>query len=204
MRPLLRTGARTYACDPLPTLTDCPSRRLSPNEGSNSLKDKNHNIIILWSPLSFPPSKLGHIVHLIIQLTIFSKKWETAVRLSFQNPHLSCNSATRDLPFFLSGCRRSLTPQWGPQGVSAAVPANSVPGSGYDRQWEVSRINYILVTLVKLLVGRTTYVEQLKILLLKMYCGDFSGGAVVKNLPANAGDTGSSPGPGRSHMLRSN
>ena len=26
---------------------------------------------------------------------------------------------------------------------------------------------------------------------------DFPGGAVVKNLPANAGDTGSSPGPGR-------
>ena len=32
----------------------------------------------------------------------------------------------------------------------------------------------------------------------------FPGGAVVKNLPANAGDTGSSPGPGRSHMPRSN
>ena len=27
---------------------------------------------------------------------------------------------------------------------------------------------------------------------------------MVKNLPANAGDMGSSPGPGRSHMLRSN
>ena len=33
---------------------------------------------------------------------------------------------------------------------------------------------------------------------------DFPGGAVVKNLAANAGDTGSSPGPGRSHMLQSN
>ena len=30
------------------------------------------------------------------------------------------------------------------------------------------------------------------------------GGPVVKNPPANAGDTGSSPGPGRSHMPRSN
>ena len=30
------------------------------------------------------------------------------------------------------------------------------------------------------------------------------GGAVVKNPTANAGDTGSSPGPGRSHMPRSN
>ena len=32
----------------------------------------------------------------------------------------------------------------------------------------------------------------------------FPGGAVVKNPPANAGHTGLSPGPGRSHMLRSN
>ena len=32
----------------------------------------------------------------------------------------------------------------------------------------------------------------------------FPGGAVVENPPANARDTGSSPGPGRSHMLRSN
>ena len=29
---------------------------------------------------------------------------------------------------------------------------------------------------------------------------DFSGGTVVKNPPTNAGDMGSSPGPGRSHM----
>ena len=28
----------------------------------------------------------------------------------------------------------------------------------------------------------------------------FPGGTVVKNPPANAGDMGSSPGPGRSHM----
>ena len=34
--------------------------------------------------------------------------------------------------------------------------------------------------------------------------GGFPGGAVVKNPPANAGDTGLSPGPGRSHMPRSN
>ena len=34
--------------------------------------------------------------------------------------------------------------------------------------------------------------------------GGFPGDAVVKNLPANAGDMGLSPGPGRSHMLRSN
>ena len=33
---------------------------------------------------------------------------------------------------------------------------------------------------------------------------DFPGGAVVKNPPANAGDTGASPGPGRSLMPQSN
>ena len=32
----------------------------------------------------------------------------------------------------------------------------------------------------------------------------FPGGTVVENLPANSGDTGSSPGLGGSHMLRSN
>ena len=32
----------------------------------------------------------------------------------------------------------------------------------------------------------------------------FPSGAVVKNLPANAGDMGSNPGPERSHMPRSN
>ena len=34
--------------------------------------------------------------------------------------------------------------------------------------------------------------------------GGFPGGTVVKNLPASAGDTGSSPGPGRSHMPQGN
>ena len=38
----------------------------------------------------------------------------------------------------------------------------------------------------------------------KLLVRGFPGGAVVKNPPANAGDTGSSPGPGRSHMPQSN
>ena len=33
---------------------------------------------------------------------------------------------------------------------------------------------------------------------------DFPGGSVVKNLPDNAGDMGSIPGPRRSHMSQSN
>ena len=31
---------------------------------------------------------------------------------------------------------------------------------------------------------------------------DFHGGLVVKNLPADAGDTGSTPGLGRSHIIQ--
>ena len=38
----------------------------------------------------------------------------------------------------------------------------------------------------------------------KTYSRGFPGGAVVENLPANAGDTGSSPGLGGSHMPWSN
>ena len=45
--------------------------------------------------------------------------------------------------------------------------------------------------------------QDYEICLLKVAKG-FPGGAVVKNPPANSGDMGSSPGPGRSHMPRSN
>ena len=38
----------------------------------------------------------------------------------------------------------------------------------------------------------------------KIYVLGFPGSSVVKNLPANAGDMGSIPGPGRSHMTQSN
>ena len=43
-----------------------------------------------------------------------------------------------------------------------------------------------------------------ELLILKWLILGFPSGAVVKNLPAKAGDTGSSPGPGISHMPRSN
>ena len=47
------------------------------------------------------------------------------------------------------------------------------------------------------------YLEQVESYL-KLLHWDFPGGTVVKNPPANAGDSGSSPGLGRSHMPRSN
>ena len=55
-----------------------------------------------------------------------------------------------------------------------------------------------VLTLPRLLDYLSTYF----IPTLKSFLG-FPGGAAVENLPANAGDTGSSPGLGRSHMPRS-
>ena len=46
--------------------------------------------------------------------------------------------------------------------------------------------------------------HDLSLLMLTLISWDFPGGSVVKNPPANAGDTGSIPGLGRSHMPRSN
>ena len=47
-------------------------------------------------------------------------------------------------------------------------------------------------------------IDMYTLLDLKWIIRDFPGGEVVKNPPVNAGDTGLSPGLGRSHMPRSN
>ena len=46
--------------------------------------------------------------------------------------------------------------------------------------------------------------QNVKMRCLKNSLRDFPGGAMVKNPPANAGDTDLIPGPGRSHMPQSN
>ena len=66
--------------------------------------------------------------------------------------------------------------------ISTAVPLNQAPISIH--------LEYLL-----LLLQNNFF---------KTHCSGFPGGAVVENLPANAGDMGSSPGLGRSHMPRSN
>ena len=48
------------------------------------------------------------------------------------------------------------------------------------------------------------YLTPVRMAVIKKNTRGFPGGAVVENLPANAGDTGSSPGLGGSHMPRSN
>ncbi|KAJ8775615.1 hypothetical protein J1605_001335 [Eschrichtius robustus] len=63
--------------------------------------------------------------------------------------------------------------------------------------------NILLHTPLCLLL-RQCFSKQCALILHLIKCRGFPGGAVVENLPANAGDTGSSPGLGRSHMPRSN
>ena len=46
--------------------------------------------------------------------------------------------------------------------------------------------------------------KSLPVSVKKVSHGDFSGGPVRKNLPANAGDVGSVPGLGRCHMIQGN
>ena len=48
--------------------------------------------------------------------------------------------------------------------------------------------------------GSLFEIQTLEEILDQHWTQGFPGGAVVKNPPANAGDMGSSPGPGRSHM----
>ena len=66
-------------------------------------------------------------------------------------------------------------------------------------------IKYLGINLPK--EAKDLYSENCKTLM-KEFENDtnkgFPGGTVVKNPPANGGDTGSSPGPQRSHMPRSN
>ena len=59
------------------------------------------------------------------------------------------------------------------------------------------------INIQKSIVFLYTCNEQSKNEVKKFHLQGFPGGAVVENLPANAGDTGSSPGLGRSHMPRS-
>ena len=70
----------------------------------------------------------------------------------------------------------------------------------------LSCVYWLFVYLIWRNVCSDTLLTLLIFLLLsyKSTLWGFPGGAVVENLPANAGDTGSSPGLGGSHMPRSN
>ena len=64
-------------------------------------------------------------------------------------------------------------------------------------------LNHFVVYLKLAQHCKSTILQQ-KILKNNKKVKGFPRGTVVENLPANAGDTGSSPGLGRSHVPRSN
>ena len=83
-----------------------------------------------------------------------------------------------------------LVPRLGIEPVPPAVEARS-PNHWTAREFPPFLFMFFLLELFSMNKTKAT-------------SGDFPGGSVLKNPPANAGDTGSSPGPGRSHMPRSN
>ena len=88
---------------------------------------------------------------------------------------------------------------WGP------LPLQKPAIINYSTAWlEIVRGNKIVSAWVRKLqrLQRESHIGVEPLRMSKIW--GFPGGAVVESLPANAGDTGSSPGLGRSRMPRSN
>ena len=75
----------------------------------------------------------------------------------------------------------------------------AAPGHAYRKSYDSPESLISKMRIIPMLLK--TVNENVK---KKTFFRDFAGGAVFKNPPANAGDIGSSPGPGRSHMPQSN
>ena len=89
--------------------------------------------------------------------------------------------------------------------AKAVLRGKFIAVQSYVKKQEKSQINNLTLHLKQLEKEKQTKpkVSRRKEII-KVRAEDFPGGAVVKNLPANAGDTGSSPGLGRSHIPQSN
>ena len=76
------------------------------------------------------------------------------------------------------------------------IPKTEEPGE--LQSMRLQRVRHNWVTKLASRDPRTDFMAS------ECHAGGFPGGPVVKNLPANAGDMGLTPGPGRFHMLWGN
>ena len=137
---------------------------------------------LLWERCQ-PPSLWVEVTHLLGLWMLFAP----GLRNSWGRglcPGVGCGSRT--------GSQACLLVQWGavfPLPARSSSPARCSPawvGLGVSVQGDTGK-----------LVPLDPWVFRVGLL-------HFPGGAVIKNLPASAGDTGLRPGLGRSHMPRSN
>ena len=93
------------------------------------------------------------------------------------------------------------------EGGDRVAEYSELEGQREERRWDRSagaRLSQNLGFLKAIVNRWGRIIGGQELLMLKTNTQGFPGSAVVKNPPANAGDTGSSPGLGRSHMPRSN
>ena len=85
--------------------------------------------------------------------------------------------------------------------AKAVLRGKSIAIISYLKKWEISQINNLTLHLKQLEKEeqKNPKVSRRKEII-KIRAEGFPGGAVVGGLPASAGDTGSSPGLGGSHM----
>ena len=85
------------------------------------------------------------------------------------------------------------------EGYSSTTESQTFLLSSWFKKWPNRNL---LINKMCLILASETETHKIKFIF-KSKGEGFPGGAVVENLPANAGDTGSSPGLGGSHMPRS-
>ena len=169
------------------------------------LGDLPHQSWPLFSPSSqFPTQESVGLAWALAQVSCICIDFVYLFSLS---THLipQCSSAPcalwvlHHLPRFRDISRSTQRPEGDPGHVSEETRAEARADPRTFLDHSVSTLHTVSTPkLVKLLFNS---IQQP---LNKNWWSGFPGGAVVENLPANAGDTGSSPGLGRSHMPRSN
>ena len=96
-------------------------------------------------------------------------------------------------PFYLACGDNGVGLEWGGGLFITACPGHPWRRREREHLWLLSFAQVRKNKVIKLKL-------YFDFLLWRMCCWDFPGGTVGKNPPANAGDTGSSPGLGGSHM----